>query len=163
MLNMLQKIRDALTNNLDNDIRIFTSNLSEGKKYDLYDYHHGWVDGLKYIKGHINEYTNVEEKILDEEPTKEAVDHPQHYNRKGAMECIDEMRLIFGDDETAIFCKLNAYKYRYRAGSKGNAKEDLRKSDWYIKKYKELRDKPCGYINTTDNSNITLLSNHTKD
>ena len=69
---------------------------------------------------------------------KEAVDHPQHYNRKGAMECIEEMRLIFGDYETAIFCKLNAYKYRYRAGSKGNAEEDLRKSDWYIKKYKEL-------------------------
>ena len=95
---------------------------------------------------------------------KEAVDHPQHYNRKGAMECIEEMRLIFGDYETAIFCKLNAYKYRYRAGSKGNAEEDLRKSDWYIKKYKELRDKPCGYmVSTTDNSNITLMSNHTKD
>lgn len=95
---------------------------------------------------------------------KEAVDHPQHYNREGAMECIEEMRLIFGDYETAIFCKLNAYKYRYRAGSKDNAKEDLRKSDWYIKKYKELRDKPCGYmVSTTDNSNITLMSNHTKD
>lgn len=94
----------------------------------------------------------------------EAVDHPSHYNREGAMECIDEMRLIFGDYETAIFCKLNAYKYRYRAGSKGDAEEDLRKSDWYIKKYKELRDKPCGYMaSTTDNSNITLLSNRTKD
>lgn len=46
------------------------------------------------------------------EENKNMIDHPQHYNRKGAMECIEEMRLIFGDYETAIFCKLNAYKYR---------------------------------------------------
>lgn len=72
------------------------------------------------------------------ETKNETVNHPQHYNREGAMECIDEMEMIFGTKETAIFCKLNAYKYRYRAGFKGDAEEDLRKSDWYINKYKEL-------------------------
>ena len=66
------------------------------------------------------------------------VNRPPHYCREGAMECIDEMVMIFGTYETAIFCKLNAYKYRYRAGSKGSAEEDMKKSDWYMKKYKEL-------------------------
>lgn len=68
---------------------------------------------------------------------KEKVNHPKHYNRKDAMECIDEMVMLFGVEETQIFCKLNAWKYRYRAADKGGV-EDLEKSDWYIKKYKEL-------------------------
>lgn len=70
----------------------------------------------------------------------EMVNHPQHYNREGGMECLDEMLLIFGRDATMHFCLLNAWKYRYRAGSKGNGIEDLNKSDWYIEKYKELLD-----------------------
>lgn len=72
---------------------------------------------------------------------KETVNHPAHYNREGAMECIDEMVLVFGVEEAAIFCKLNAYKYRYRAGSKGDPTEDMKKSDWYMRKYKDLIEK----------------------
>lgn len=68
---------------------------------------------------------------------KEKVNHPKHYNRENAMECIDEMVMLFGREETQIFCKLNAWKYRYRAAEK-NGVEDLKKSDWYIQKYKEL-------------------------
>ena len=70
----------------------------------------------------------------------ERVDHPVHYNRAGAMECIEEMILLYGTEETAIFCKLNAHKYRYRAGQKENGIEDLQKSDWYLHKYKELTE-----------------------
>ena len=73
------------------------------------------------------------------------VNRPPHYCREGAMECIDEMVMIFGVYETAIFCKLNAYKYRYRAGSKGSAEEDMKKSDWYMKKYNKL-------VNTSENN-----------
>lgn len=65
------------------------------------------------------------------------VEHPKHYNREGAMECIDEMVVIFGLEDTLAFCKLNAWKYRYRAADK-NGEEDLKKSDWYINKYREL-------------------------
>lgn len=65
------------------------------------------------------------------------VDHPTHYNRDNAMECIDEMLLVFGKDATMNFCLLNAWKYRYRAADK-NGEEDLKKSDWYLQKYKEL-------------------------
>lgn len=76
------------------------------------------------------------------------VDRPVHYNREGAMECIDEMELIFNKEETAIFCKLNAWKYRYRAGQKSgeDGLKDLQKSDWYIKKYKELQQNNYGTI-----------------
>ena len=70
---------------------------------------------------------------------KEAVNHPAHYNRPNSLECIDEMLLLFGLDQTMAFCKLNAWKYRYRAADK-NGTEDLAKSDWYINKYKELSE-----------------------
>ena len=72
----------------------------------------------------------------------EHVNHPEHYNRKNAIECIEEMIILYGKEETAIFCKLNAHKYRYRAGTKeGNSgAKDLCKSDWYMRKYVELRN-----------------------
>ena len=65
------------------------------------------------------------------------VNHPQHYNRDGAMECIDEMITVFGKDIVACFCLCNVWKYRYRASDKGH-KEDLSKSDYYMATYKEL-------------------------
>ena len=66
------------------------------------------------------------------------VNSPSHYNRDGAMETIDEMLLIFGKFEVMSFCKLNAWKYRARAMYK-NQNEDMKKSDWYLRKYKELQ------------------------
>lgn len=62
------------------------------------------------------------------------VDHPKHYNQEGRMECIQEMELMFGKMEVETFCRLNAYKYFYRAGTKeGEAKEkDLAKAQWYL-------------------------------
>lgn len=68
-----------------------------------------------------------------------SVNHPSHYNQEGAMECIDEMVLIFGREAVMHFCLCNAWKYRYRANEK-NGKEDMDKANWYIKKYKELSE-----------------------
>lgn len=76
-------------------------------------------------------------KVMEE--NKEMVNHPSHYNRENAMECIEEMKMIFGLEATANFCMLSAYKYRYRAGQKGDAMEDLRKSDWYINEYANIK------------------------
>ena len=69
------------------------------------------------------------------------VNHPQHYCREDAMECIDEMILVFGKEAVQNFCLCNAWKYRYRAADK-NGEEDLKKSDWYLNKYKELKEAP---------------------
>lgn len=55
------------------------------------------------------------------------------------MESIDEMVLIMGREATMHFCLGNVLKYRYRATAK-NGEEDLKKSDWYMRKYKELKE-----------------------
>lgn len=71
------------------------------------------------------------------------INHPKHYvNRK--HECIDEMEAMFGLQDTIAFCKLNAWKYRYRAGSKENYEEDMAKADWYINKAIELQNRLFG-------------------
>lgn len=80
------------------------------------------------------------EQTKDYFELKEEVDminHPKHYCREDAIECLDEMRLVFGNDIVAAFCLCNVWKYRYRAASKGQ-EEDLKKSDFYIRKYKDL-------------------------
>jgi len=69
----------------------------------------------------------------------ENVNHPKHYCRENGMECIDEMILIFGKEAVMNFCLCNSWKYRYRAADK-NGEEDILKSDWYIQKYKEIKD-----------------------
>ena len=76
------------------------------------------------------------DKVEDE---YEMVDHPQHYNNY-EYEVIDMMRKIYGDEKTAIFCELNAFKYRMRMGTKPTSPidEDLKKEQWYLKKKKEI-------------------------
>jgi hypothetical protein len=83
--------------------------------------------------------------------TNDIVNHPNHYCREGAMETIDEMLLLFGEEEVKSFCKLNAWKYRSRALYK-NKEEDIAKSDWYLKKYKELQE--------NNKNNITITTPH---
>lgn len=75
-------------------------------------------------------------EIPGTEPKEDVVNHPNHYTN-GGMECIDEMILIFGKEAVANFCLCNAWKYRYRAMYK-NGEEDMKKSHWYMAKYKEL-------------------------
>ena len=65
------------------------------------------------------------------------VEHPAHYNR-GNIECIDAMIAAFGKAEVATFCKINAFKYLWRAENKGNYKEDMEKAAWYTNKANEL-------------------------
>lgn len=82
-----------------------------------------------------------------DKPQQEAhdnVNYLKHYNREGAMEYIREMVVIFGYEATINFCKLNAWKYRYRASEKNGA-EDMAKSDWYVKKADELKSE-AGYF-----------------
>ena len=65
------------------------------------------------------------------------INHPKHYNREGAVECLDEFVAIYGIEAAKHSCLFNIHKYRYRAADK-NGLEDLKKSDWYFKKYVEL-------------------------
>lgn len=66
------------------------------------------------------------------------INHPSHYNDYD-VECIEMMRRIWGDEQVAIFCKLNAFKYRMRLGHKDAIDQDLAKEQWYINKLNELK------------------------
>jgi hypothetical protein len=58
----------------------------------------------------------------------DAVNHPPHYTgHKSGVECITIC-------EHHNFCIGNAIKYLWRAGSKGDAVQDLRKAIWYIER-----------------------------
>lgn len=96
---------------------------------------HGNEEELKEVAEFVNSmYDNVDNLSVD----KDMVNHPSHYEH--GIECIDEMILLFGVMETMSFCKLNAHKYRKRALDKGG-REDIDKSDWYIKEYAYLDSK----------------------
>ncbi len=65
----------------------------------------------------------------DEQPY-EYVNGPAHYH---GTECIENMRKLFGDEAVRWFCICNAYKYRFRDGSKPGvaAGQDEEKARWY--------------------------------
>ena len=73
---------------------------------------------------------------------KDLVNHPSHYKKDG-KECIDVMEEKYGTLAVISFCECNAFKYRWRAGSKaGNpAEQDEAKAQWYERKAEELRKK----------------------
>lgn len=82
-------------------------------------------------------YEDLEEDIDDPK-----IDHPVHYgtlNPKVDIDCITAMRAAFGDENVAIWCKLNAFKYTWRESSKGG-KVDIGKAIWYLNKYLELEN-----------------------
>ena len=66
------------------------------------------------------------------------VNHPAHYET-GKFECIDVMKETQGIEATMDFCVCNALKYIYRHRNK-NGDEDIKKADWYLKKYIELQE-----------------------
>jgi hypothetical protein len=61
--------------------------------------------------------------------SREMVDHPQHYQSNGGIEAIDVI-----EGFSLNFNLGNAIKYILRADKKGNKKQDLEKSLWYIKR-----------------------------
>ena len=71
----------------------------------------------------------------------EHVNHPTHYNIEGRRECIEEMRLMFGDEAVKSWCILTAYKYRYRAGNKqdNSAAQDNAKAEWYLNYVEQMQ------------------------
>lgn len=65
--------------------------------------------------------------------SKEAVDHPTHYNA-GKVECIDGIEAAtVGLTGIEAFCTGNAIKYLWRWKHKAGP-EDLRKARWYIER-----------------------------
>lgn len=119
----------------DNQIDILLKIL----KYDIIGMECGWLepsyDTEKIYKLLKKQYKGVKNIM---ENKKDMVNHPNHYTNR-EIECIDEMIHVFGAQVVMDFCLCNVWKYRYRALAK-NGKEDIEKSDWYMKKYLELKE-----------------------
>jgi hypothetical protein len=67
--------------------------------------------------------------------------NPQHY-KNYSVEVIDMMIAIYGKEATALFCEMNAFKYRMRMGTKpdNSIEQDLKKERWYLTKAVEIRE-----------------------
>lgn len=55
------------------------------------------------------------------------VNHPPHYQSKSGIECIDVI-------EDMPYNIASAIKYLWRCGKKWDAKEDLEKAEWFIRR-----------------------------
>lgn len=75
------------------------------------------------------------------EANSNQVNHPTHYKQEGRRECIEEMRIVFGDDAVYKWAVMTAYKYRYRAGNKADnsAEQDHAKAEWYLSYAESLK------------------------
>ena len=97
---------------------------------------------LKTLKRALNDIDKIEDTRM-RTPSKEQVNHPVHYNDYD-VEVIEMMERVFGHEAVINFCRLNAFKYRMRAGHKdGNSLEqDLKKERWYLDYIKEHDQAP---------------------
>lgn len=87
-----------------------------------------------------NSFPQETKPKLKETPQKDNVNHPSHY-QGSKHECIDIMLDVFGKEKVSAFCELNAFKYQWRANSKGTDIQDKQKAIWYNQKYIELNEK----------------------
>lgn len=87
----------------------------------------------------IYNYNNSQKLISKpkDSPQKDNVNHPSHY-QGSKYECIDVMLDVFGKEKVSAFCELNAFKYQWRANSKGTDIQDKQKAIWYNQEYIEL-------------------------
>lgn len=90
----------------------------------------------------MEEVNNMENNNTECNTHYEEVNHPNHYNVYD-VEVVEMMERIFGIEETMSWCKLNAFKYRMRAGEKptSTVEKDLKKEKWCLNKYHELKTK----------------------
>ena len=97
------------------------------KLYCLTDSINDFTDDLFKLKNKIQAERDKKE-ILEQ---SDSVNHPSHY-KQGEIECIDAMRQQFTKEEVVAFCKLNAFKYLWRANHKGTHQQDIDKAEWYL-------------------------------
>lgn len=70
---------------------------------------------------------------------QDVVNHPQHYELPGGLECIDAMVATQGPEAVKAFCICNAFKYLWRHNFKKGA-EDVEKARWYLNKWHDLQE-----------------------
>lgn len=122
-----------------------TSNTFLNGEYVNIDFFSNYVQQLQKEVSELEKvynYNNSQELMSKpkETPQKDNVNHPSHYQGT-KHECIDIMLDVFGKEKVSAFCELNAFKYQWRANSKGTDIQDKKKAIWYNQKYIELNEK----------------------
>ena len=59
--------------------------------------------------------------------------NPDHY-KDGDIECIDAMEACSTKEQFIGYLRLNAMKYLWRYGKKGDPREQINKAKWYLDK-----------------------------
>ena len=100
-----------------------------------------WMNARKQLDNPYSPEPTGKNITPNQENTDEdMVNNPSHYQSLESnlnIDCITAMQAAFGKYETAVFCKLNAFKYLWRATSKGG-NQDIDKALWYLEKYRML-------------------------
>lgn len=138
----IQKIKNTIHSLTD---MIKSKKISDNllnKEYINIDFFSSYVDELEKEVSELEKiynYNNSQELIskLKETSQKDNVNHPSHY-QGSKYECIDVMLDVFGKEKVSAFCELNAFKYQWRANSKGTDIQDKQKAIWYNQEYIEL-------------------------
>lgn len=99
----------------------------------------GWVEG-KHLALHTPS-TFAPYPNPNDDPYRETVTEPPHYNRKG-VECIAAIEASMSEEEFQGYLKGNVMKYMWRYKYKGKPVEDLKKAQWYQNKLILTLDNP---------------------
>lgn len=137
----IKKIKDIIKS-ITEIIYKKTSNTFLNGEYVNIDFFSNYVQQLQKEVSELEKvynYNNSQELMSKpkETPQKDNVNHPSHYQGT-KHECIDIMLDVFGKEKVSAFCELNAFKYQWRANSKGTDIQDKQKAIWYNQKYIEL-------------------------
>lgn len=138
----IQKIKNTVNNLTDMLKSKKTSDTFLNKEYINIDYLSSYVEQLQKEVSELEKicnYNSLQESKSEQKETtqKDNVNHPSHY-QGSKHECIDVMLDVFGKEKVSAFCELNAFKYQWRANSKGTDIQDKQKAIWYNQKYIEL-------------------------
>tara|TARA_E500000318_G_scaffold31476_1_gene31184 strand:- start:1772 stop:2002 length:231 start_codon:yes stop_codon:yes gene_type:complete len=66
------------------------------------------------------------------------VNHPAHYTANEGIECIEAIEATLTSEEFHGYLRGQVIKYVWRCNYKGKRLEDLKKAEWYLKKYINL-------------------------
>lgn len=112
----------------EEDVTVIITNI-DGNNVK-YDYSQSFIGSMpkEYLLKH---YRCIDDTDINVGNISNNINHPTHY--QGKHECIDIMRVMFGDEAVKGFCKCNAFKYRFRAGKKeeNTAEQDILKAEFY--------------------------------
>lgn len=97
-------------------------------------------ENIDFIQNEINACNKKEDYY--EKSYNQLIQKESHYNQEVFPEVIKMMETLFGIEEVKIFCKLNAFKYRMRAGYKTeDVTKEIKKALDYEERYKNYNKK----------------------